>query len=94
MEIDYFYFLRYEKLIAQSYVNFISMDLETNKKSRLKVFLENPSKALWSLAIPIMFGMGIQTCYNLVDMIFIGKLVTLTTAALHLICLFSFWYSD
>ena len=50
------------------------MDLETNKKSRLKVFLENPSKALWSLAIPIMFGMGIQTCYNLVDMIFIGKL--------------------
>ena len=50
------------------------MDLETNKKSRLKVFLENPSKSLWSLAIPIMFGMGIQTCYNLVDMIFIGKL--------------------
>ena len=50
------------------------MDLGTNKKSRLKVFLENPSKALWSLAIPIMFGMGIQTCYNLVDMIFVGKL--------------------
>ncbi len=50
------------------------MDLETNKKSRLKVFLENPSKALWSLAIPIMFGMGIQTFYNLIDILFIGRL--------------------
>ena len=43
-------------------------------KNPVLKFLENPSKALWSLAIPIMFGMGIQTCYNLVDMIFIGKL--------------------
>jgi len=47
---------------------------QSESKSRLKVFLENPSKALWSLAIPIMFGMGIQTLYNLVDMIFIGRL--------------------
>jgi len=46
----------------------------SDSKSRLKIFLENPSKALWSLAIPIMFGMGIQTIYNLVDMIFIGRL--------------------
>jgi putative MATE family efflux protein len=46
----------------------------SDSKSRLKIFLENPSKALWSLAIPIMFGMGIQTLYNLVDMIFIGRL--------------------
>ena len=50
------------------------MELHSDSKSRLKIFLENPSKALWSLAIPIMFGMGIQTLYNLVDMIFIGKL--------------------
>ena len=50
------------------------MDPHSESNSRLKVFLENPSKALWSLAIPIMFGMGIQTLYNLVDMIFIGKL--------------------
>ena len=50
------------------------MDLHSKSNSRLKVFLENPSKALWTLAIPIMFGMGIQTLYNLVDMIFIGKL--------------------
>ena len=50
------------------------MEPHTDSKSRLKIFLENPSKALWSLAIPIMFGMGIQTLYNLVDMIFIGRL--------------------
>ena len=50
------------------------MDTNTESKSRLKTFLANPSKALWSLSIPIMFGMGIQTLYNLVDMIFIGRL--------------------
>ncbi|MDB9871381.1 MATE family efflux transporter [bacterium] len=50
------------------------MQMQTKSKSRLKVFLDNPSKALWSLAIPIMFGMGIQTLYNLVDMLFIGRL--------------------
>ncbi|OUW79146.1 MAG: hypothetical protein CBD77_03050 [bacterium TMED217] len=50
------------------------MELYSDSKSRLKIFLENPSKALWSLAIPIMLGMGVQTLYNLVDMIFIGKL--------------------
>ena len=50
------------------------MDPHSESNSRLKVFLENPSKALWTLAIPIMFGMGIQTLYNLVDMVFIGKL--------------------
>ena len=50
------------------------MDSHSESKPRLKTFLDNPSKALWSLAVPIMFGMGIQTLYNLVDMIFIGTL--------------------
>jgi len=50
------------------------MDSHSESKPRLKTFLDNPSKALWSLAIPIMLGMGIQTLYNLVDMIFIGTL--------------------
>ena len=50
------------------------MEPHSDSKSRLIIFLGNPSKALWSLAIPIMFGMGIQTLYNLVDMIFIGRL--------------------
>jgi putative MATE family efflux protein len=29
---------------------------------------------MWSLAIPIMVGMGIQTLYTIIDMIFIGRL--------------------
>ena len=50
------------------------MDNYLKSESRLEIFLSNPTKALWSLAIPIMFGMGIQTLYNLVDMLFIGRL--------------------
>ena len=50
------------------------MDNYPKSESRLELFLSNPTKALWSLAIPIMFGMGIQTLYNLVDMLFIGRL--------------------
>ena len=44
------------------------------RNSRLKLFLENPTKALWSLAIPVIAGMGIQTLYTIVDLIFIGQL--------------------
>ena len=50
------------------------MDYKSNSESRLSSFLADPSKALWRLAIPIMFGMGIHTLYNVIDMIFIGKL--------------------
>ena len=48
--------------------------MESNPGSRLSSFLDNPKKALWTLAIPIMFGMGIHTLYNIVDMLFIGRL--------------------
>lgn len=44
------------------------------KKTPLKTFLGNPVKSMWSLAIPIMVGMGIQTLYTIIDMIFIGRL--------------------
>ncbi len=44
------------------------------KESRLKTFSENPKKALWTLAIPILAGMSIQTIYTIVDMIYIGRL--------------------
>ena len=50
------------------------MDLGKKEQSRLNQFQSNPSRALWTLAIPMMAGMGIQTFYNIVDMIFIGKL--------------------
>ena len=44
------------------------------RHSRLNTFVANPSKSLWTLAIPIIAGMGIQTLYSIVDMIFIGRL--------------------
>jgi len=47
---------------------------ENKRHSRLQSFLDNPSKSMWTLAIPIIAGMGIQTLYSLVDMFFIGKL--------------------
>ncbi len=50
------------------------MNLPKDKNSRIDGFLNNPSKALWTLAIPIMAGMGIHTLYTIVDMIFIGRL--------------------
>jgi len=50
------------------------MKLSQNKVSRLDGFIDNPSKALWTLAFPIMAGMGIHTLYTIVDMIFIGRL--------------------
>ena len=50
------------------------MDYQSNSESRLSSFLVDPSKALWRLAVPIMFGLGIHTLYNVIDMIFIGQL--------------------
>lgn len=50
------------------------MNQSDHRPSRLAVFLDNPSKSMWTLAIPIIAGMGIQTLYTIVDMIFIGKL--------------------
>jgi putative MATE family efflux protein len=50
------------------------MKLPQNKISRLDGFIDNPSKALWTLAFPIMAGMGIHTLYTIVDMMFIGRL--------------------
>ena len=50
------------------------MQIDNKSESRLHSFIKNPRKALWSIAVPIMFGMGIQTLYNIVDMIFIGRL--------------------
>ena len=51
------------------------MDLGLNKESRKNEFLENPRKAMWKLAIPMMFGMSVQAIYMLVDTAFIGRWV-------------------
>jgi len=46
-----------------------------NKKSRLDQFISDPKKALWNLALPMMFGMSVQAIYMLVDTAFVGRWV-------------------
>ena len=48
--------------------------MKSNDESRLQEFLERPERALWSIALPVMAGMAIQTMYSIVDMLFIGRL--------------------
>jgi len=43
-------------------------------ESRLQDFLDNPEKSLWTIALPVMAGMAIQTMYSIIDMLFIGQL--------------------
>ena len=50
------------------------MDISV-KESKLKDFIQNPKKALWQLAIPMMAGMSVQSIYMLVDTAFIGHWV-------------------
>lgn len=44
------------------------------KSSRVADFIANPRRAVWKLAVPVMLGMGVHTLYNVVDMIFVGRL--------------------
>ncbi len=45
------------------------------EKNRLNEFIENPTSSLWKLAVPMMFGMLIQSIYMLTDTAFIGRWV-------------------
>ena len=51
------------------------MDLGLPKESKKNEFIENPQKAMWKLAMPMMMGMSVQAIYMLVDTAFIGKWV-------------------
>jgi len=51
------------------------MDLGQNKESKKNEFIENPKKAMWKLAMPMMLGMSVQAIYMLVDTAFIGRWV-------------------
>ena len=44
------------------------------KESRLSQFVDNPRKGLWTLAIPAMIGMSLQTIYMIADMAFVGRI--------------------
>ena len=45
-----------------------------SRETPLQSFKDDPYKSMWRLAVPIMIGMGIQTLYTIIDMIFIGRL--------------------
>lgn len=49
---------------------------------RLNKFIKNPKKALFTLAVPTIVAMTVQTMYNVVDTAFIGRLGVDAIAAL------------
>lgn len=51
-------------------------------KQRLNKFIRNPKKALFTLALPTIIGMVVQTLYNVVDTAFVGRLGVDAIAAL------------
>ena len=50
------------------------MKNKDKNRNRLQDFLKNPAKGLWTLALPMMAGMGVHIMYTIVDMIFLGRL--------------------
>jgi putative MATE family efflux protein len=52
------------------------------KNHRLKAFIRDPRKALFTLAWPVMFGMLVQALYNVVDTAYVGRLGHESIAAL------------
>jgi len=52
------------------------------KNRRLNRFIRNPKRALFTLALPIIIIMLVQTLYNIVDTAFVGRLGAEAIAAL------------
>jgi putative MATE family efflux protein len=55
---------------------------ETAEASRLEAALEDPRRRLWRMALPMMIGMSLHVSYQIVDMIFVGRLSADALAAL------------
>ncbi len=53
-----------------------------SKTSRLDSFIANPRKAIWTLGLPVMTGMAVQTLYSIVDMLFVARISVNAIAAL------------
>ena len=51
------------------------------KESRLEEFINAPKKAMWKLALPMMFGMAVQAIYMLADTAFVGRMIGGTALA-------------
>jgi len=56
--------------------------LRAGSQERLDRFIAQPRKAIWTLAVPVMTGMAVQTLYSIVDMLFVGQISPLAIAAL------------
>jgi Na+-driven multidrug efflux pump len=52
------------------------------QKNRVDELLQNPRKALLTLAIPIIAGISVQIMYNIADTAFVGRLGADAIAAL------------
>ena len=52
------------------------------KNERVEQFIQRPYRAVWTLAVPIMMGMAVQTIYSVADMIFVGRISADAIAAL------------
>ena len=52
-----------------------------NKQSRKQEFINNPKRALWKLAIPMMLGMSVQSLYMLIDTLLVSRWVGETSMA-------------
>jgi putative MATE family efflux protein len=52
------------------------------QRNRVDEFIENPKKALFTLAIPTIIGMSVQIAYNIADTAFVGRLGAESIAAL------------
>lgn len=53
----------------------------SHKQERLSRFIENPQRALWVIAAPMMVGFTVHALYSVVDSIFIGSLGASALAA-------------
>ena len=62
--------------------NPVAAMLGRGAKSCVAEFIANPRKAVWKLSVPVMARMAIQTLYNIVDMVFVGRLGGNAVAAL------------
>ncbi len=52
------------------------------RSQRVDDFVSRPKRAVWTLSVPIMVGMAVQTLYSFVDMVYIGWLGGEALAAL------------
>ena len=53
-----------------------------NENKKLKYFMNNPKAGLIKMALPIFIGFLIHVVYHIVDMYFVGKISTISIAAL------------